>query len=67
MGLFLKKFEISKAYKYKKPHISVRLKVPGAGIEPARPKGHKILSLACLPIPPSRLALFENREALLLS
>ncbi len=23
-----------------------------AGLEPARPKGHKILSLACLPIPP---------------
>ena len=26
--------------------------VPGAGLEPARPNGHKILSLACLPIPP---------------
>lgn len=26
--------------------------VPGAGIEPARPYGHKILSLACLPISP---------------
>ena len=23
-----------------------------AGLEPARPNGHKILSLACLPIPP---------------
>ena len=29
-------------------------KVPGVGLEPTRPKGHKILSLACLPIPPSR-------------
>ena len=27
--------------------------VPGAGIEPARPYGHQILSLTCLPIPPS--------------
>ena len=26
--------------------------LPGAGVEPARPYGHKILSLACLPIPP---------------
>jgi hypothetical protein len=26
--------------------------VPGAGIEPARPYGHKILSLAWLPITP---------------
>ena len=31
--------------------------VPGAGIEPARDYSHKILSLACLPIPPSRLHL----------
>ncbi len=30
--------------------------VPGAGIEPARPCGHKILSLAWLPITPSRHA-----------
>ena len=28
------------------------LMVPEAGLEPARPDGHKILSLACLPIPP---------------
>jgi hypothetical protein len=26
-----------------------------AGIEPARPNGHKILSLACLPVPPLEL------------
>ena len=26
--------------------------VPGAGLEPARTNAHKILSLACLPIPP---------------
>lgn len=31
--------------------------VPGAGIEPARPKGHEILSLACLPIPPPGLRI----------
>ena len=28
--------------------------VPGAGIEPARACAHKILSLACLPVSPSR-------------
>ena len=27
--------------------------VPGAGLEPARPRGQQILSLSCLPIPPS--------------
>ena len=27
--------------------------MPGAGLEPARPDGHRILSPACLPIPPS--------------
>ena len=26
--------------------------VPGAGVEPALPCGNKILSLACLPVPP---------------
>jgi site-specific DNA recombinase len=30
--------------------------VPGVGLEPTRPEGHEILSLACLPIPPSRLS-----------
>ena len=28
-------------------------KVPGAGLEPARPKGQRILSPLCLPISPS--------------
>ena len=28
--------------------------VPRTGLEPVRPEGHKILSLACLPIPPPR-------------
>ena len=28
--------------------------VPRAGLEPARPGGHQILSLTCLPIPPPR-------------
>ena len=38
----------------KKTPLSVKeaFYVPGAGLEPARPNGHKILSLACLPIPP---------------
>ena len=38
----------------KKAPLSVKEanKVPEAGLEPARPDGHKILSLACLPIPP---------------
>ena len=37
----------------KAPLICVEAnKVPEAGLEPARPYGHKILSLACLPIPP---------------
>ena len=26
--------------------------VPEAGVEPARPEGHRILSPACLPVPP---------------
>ena len=30
------------------------LLVPRTGLEPVRPGGHKILSLACLPIPPPR-------------
>ena len=31
---------------------TVKQSVPGAGVEPARPCGHKILSLAWLPITP---------------
>ena len=27
--------------------------LPGAGVEPARPYGHRILSPVCLPVPPS--------------
>ena len=34
--------------------------VPGAGIEPAWPYGHKILSLACLPISPPGHAQTKN-------
>jgi hypothetical protein len=30
--------------------------VPGGGVEPPRPEGHQILSLARLPVPPSRRA-----------
>ena len=29
--------------------------VPGKGLEPLRPRGHQLLRLACLPIPPTRL------------
>ena len=38
----------------KKASLSFKeaFRVPEAGLEPARPDGHKILSLACLPIPP---------------
>ena len=32
--------------------MTISCYVPEAGLEPARPDGHKILSLACLPIPP---------------
>ena len=32
----------------------VSRRVPGAGLEPARPYGQQILSLQCLPIPPPR-------------
>src|SRR5215831_3769125 len=40
--------------------------VPGAGVEPARPFGHRILSPARLPIPPSRPAAqsVQAREGL---
>ena len=34
--------------------------VPRAGLEPARPSGHQILSLACLPIPPPRHIFKES-------
>ena len=37
--------------------------VPGVGIEPTRPEGHEILSLACLPISPSRLTVRPGRES----
>ena len=36
--------------------------VPGAGLEPARPEGHQILSLTCLPIPPSRQGMGVNES-----
>ena len=38
-----------------KPHYLWGLcMVQRAGLEPARPNGHQILSLTCLPIPPPR-------------
>ncbi len=36
--------------------------VLGAGLEPARPKGHRILSPACLPIPPSERTLNPKKK-----
>lgn len=37
--------------------------VPGAGLEPARPYGHKILSLAWLPItPPGQLVCVYRKR-----
>ena len=38
--------------------------VPGAGIEPARPEGHGILSPERLPVPPPRLGPILPPEAL---
>lgn len=41
--------------KNKKPSDNLRFrgfKVPQTGLEPVRPCGHRILSPACLPIPP---------------
>ena len=38
------------------------LMVPVAGVEPARPRGHKILSLARLPIPSRRLIDSQHRN-----
>lgn len=35
-------------------------KVPGVGLEPTRPNGHRILSPACLPIPPSGREWFRK-------
>ena len=46
----------AKLYRYQKAprkstiYKGLFLKVPGAGLEPARPKGHMALNHACLPI-----------------
>ena len=58
--LFLKLFKRDnlikvKCYKKKKPWQSVDyqgFRVPQAGLEPARQRRHRILSPACLPVPP---------------
>lgn len=34
--------------------------VPRTGLEPVRPNGHQILSLACLPIPSPRHKMLNN-------
>jgi hypothetical protein len=41
--------------KTEKEKFSISVFVPGAGIEPARPNGHWILSPTRLPIPPPGL------------
>ena len=48
----------------KKAPLSVKeaINVPEAGLEPARPDGHKILSLACLPIPPLGHLLIKSKN-----
>tara|TARA_Y100000766_G_scaffold248280_1_gene229977 strand:+ start:51 stop:218 length:168 start_codon:yes stop_codon:yes gene_type:complete len=48
----------------KKASLAVKeaFRVPEAGLEPARPDGHKILSLACLPIPPLGHLLFQVKK-----
>ncbi len=41
----------------------LKRKVPGAGVEPARPNGHMTLNHACLPIPaPGRRHEFDLRK-----
>lgn len=49
----------------KKPRIAAGLMVVKAGLEPARRLKHKILNLACLPIPPldQVLELLRSRKA----
>ena len=37
---------------YQKVFVSYRASVLKEGVEPSRPNGHRILSPACLPIPP---------------
>lgn len=37
--------------------------VLGAGLEPARPYEHRILSPACLPIPPPEHLFYKKRRA----
>ena len=37
--------------------------VLGAGLEPARPKEHRILSPACLPIPPSEHLIYQTDKS----
>ncbi len=40
-------------FKAEKPVVT-RKSVPNRGLEPPRPRGHQLLRLACLPIPPIR-------------
>ena len=53
--------------KNKKPLKFLKIKrlrglVPGAGLEPARTNVHRILSPACLPIPPPGHFLYKRKE-----
>src|SRR5207302_5378120 len=44
----------SEASKPSGPHKCLNRMVPTEGVEPTRPRGHQILSLARLPVPPRR-------------
>ena len=49
-----------RSFATKKPQPKLRLLVLEMGLEPIRPNGHKILSLACLPIPPLEQQFFAR-------
>ncbi len=53
-------------YRNKKPSVNLRyrgFKVPRTGLEPVHPCGYRILSPACLPIPPPRHVESEKRDS----
>ena len=54
----------SEASKPSGPHKCLIRMVPTEGVEPTRPRGHQILSLARLPVPPRRRKGGEYRNRL---
>ena len=50
-----------KCSKIKKAQLKLSLFVLEAGLEPARPKEHRILSPACLPIPPLEHLFYKEQ------